>query len=181
MEKDIVIKEEVVKNVMDDYINNQNEKKKLKEEMFSNYDYFNWLEEFSLRCNSFTDDQFDDVNVKKLYLLYEAIADYKYSYKAFEAIPDDMSCFYRVIYNGSCYEIGNVCGQGSFYFCTRCSYNEKNYYVDLNEVYIWFKMNYLCDGIINFYKKGYEPDVILNNISDLINKKDVKSVKILKK
>lgn len=169
------INEDAVKKVMENYSKLREEKKKLKEEIFSNYDYINWLNEYTLKHITFTDDQILDDNIKKLELLYEVIADYAYT-QGIIAKQEEMSCFYRIAYNGSYFEIGNIYGIGSCFFCSRISFNENYSYIDFNEIYINFKMNQLSNKLCKLYREGYSLDNILNEINNLN-----KDTKILRK
>lgn len=175
MKKDFIIKEDVVKSVMEDYIRRGNEKKLIKEEMFSNYDYINWLSKYTLKYVTFTDDQDLDDNVLKLGLLYEVIDDYAYNH-GIVAKEEDMSCFYRVVYNDSYFEIGYIYGMGSCFFCSRIPFNENYSYIDFNEVYIKFRMNEFGDRLCRLYRDGYSLDDIIREINNFSN-----DVKVLRK
>lgn len=176
MSKEFIIDEEVVNKVMENYSNFGKKKMIIKEEMFSNYDYINWLNEFSLKNKSFTNEQiFDEcdlINVNKLSLFYEVIADYAFN-QGIVAKGDEWSSFYSIVYNGCYFEIGTIYGQGSCFFCSNVPFNDKYRYIDFNEIYIMFRMNVLGNKLCKLYKNGYSFNAVLNEFD--------KSVKILRK
>lgn len=175
MRKEFLINEDVVKSVMENYSKCRNNKMLIKKEMFSNYDYINWLNEYTLMHTSFTDNEELDDNVKKLGLLYEVIADYAIN-EGIIAKEEDMSSFYRVVYNDSYFEIGNIYGLGSCFFCSRIPFNENYSYIDFNEVYIKFMMNEFGNRLCKLYRDGYSLNDIIREINNFSN-----DVKVLRK
>lgn len=126
------VSEETKKAFFEEVKNKLEERKKL----ISNYDYINWIENFTLSHTSFTTDQWlyfpekiskeDYDNVSKLSDFHEAISNYCYKFfidisakEKFEATN------IHIKYNNICYEMGLVVGQGSLVYIGREEISEK--------------------------------------------------------
>lgn len=101
-----------------------------KKKLVSNFEYISWLEEFTLRYESFTDDSWlykgeelsetDKANVDKINILFEAVSDYCHKYYIDTTGKERFeSERVYVKHNGVVYQIGLVVGQGAYVYVTR--------------------------------------------------------------
>ena len=101
-----------------------------KKELISNNNFISWLEQFTLKYNDFTDDDWlykpdelsevDTRNVGKLGLFFEALSDYCHKYyiniDSNEMYEDE--CI-NIRHNGIGYQLGLVVGQGAYIYVNR--------------------------------------------------------------
>ena len=139
---DLGITEDIIESLVID----MEEKIKEKESVYNNYDYINWLDEFTSKHSSFHKDSFlydesisdeDKNNVEKLDYLFECIDKYASNNGISPICYDDVSfgnVNYRFMYNNKHYEIGVMTGQGSSVSLSTI-YDNNNYgYIDFNNI-----------------------------------------------
>lgn len=160
-----------------EYAKNEIEKSKIRDfeqkVMLSNNNYINWLKDFTEKYPKFRDDDFlynnkkinkqDLDNINNLILLFKAIDNYakdNYIYPINEEVFVD---YYKIQYEGIGYEIGLICGQGTYCFCERVD-NPDNSYINFDDIMlnkpqintqlIKNKLKELSDIILYYYKQG---------------------------
>ena len=117
-------------NLTSQYWENMRKRNVDKKELISNNNFILWLEQFTLRYNAFTDDDWlykpdelsevDTRNVGKLGLFFEAMSDYCHKYyiniDSNEMYEDE--CI-NIRHNGIGYQLGLVVGQGAYIYVNR--------------------------------------------------------------
>lgn len=104
--------------------------------LISNYDYINWLENFTLSNPCFTVDswlyhpeeisQEDNNNVLKLFVFHEVISEYCQKFLINISVNDNFDVTrIHIKYNNIGYQFGLVIGQGSYVYIEREEINEK--------------------------------------------------------
>lgn len=126
------LSEEAKKEILEEIKKKIEETKKL----ISNYDYINWIENFTLSHTSFSTDQWlyfpgkiskeDYDNVSKLSDFHEAISNYCHKFLIDISIKAEFDVTnIHIKYNNIGYEMGLVVGQGSFVYISREEISEK--------------------------------------------------------
>jgi len=163
--------EEEKSKKLDEYINRiileQEKHTNDRKSLFSNYDYANWLIQFTTLYNDFTDISWknskEDLsleeknNVSKLPLFYEGIklyADNNYLYPKCE----NGTISYRIKVGDYGFEIGMIMGEDITYYCSRTELEDISRYIDIVDI-VTNKKQDIVDAITS----------ILNNLSDCID------------
>lgn len=159
------INEEKAKAFLDDWFEKMRISDEKRKEMFSNTNYIKWLEGFTTKYESFTDDswlytptelsQEENEKVANLHLLYEGIELYakkNYIYPT----ECDFGGYYNIKLDNIGYELGMLVGQGTVFFCKRTGIDKDLEYIDFNDIMTDKKK----DGV----------DVITQQLKDLSNK-----------
>ena len=136
-------------------------------ELVYNYDYINWLENFTKTHSSFADDDWlyfpenlskqDYERVRELSIFYNVIkkyADKNYIYEKQNIMESAHHSYNTIKYNGNIYKVGLVIGQGSYHYCKRID--------EATDKTIDFK-----DIVEN--RKSEKTDEISSKLSDLSN------------
>lgn len=183
------------------YMNRLNNDNAIKKEMLSNTKYIEWLEKFTSKHPSFSDDDWlyfpekitkqDNDNINDLNLFYDVIDNYaekNYIYPT----KCDFGNYYNIKIGNIGYEIGILVGQGTIFFCNRKQLVNNIEYIDFNDIInnkkndnvdiITNDLNDLSNMIIDLYKKGIPLDAIIESLDKTINfVKEKKHIKVLKK
>lgn len=164
------------------------EKQKYKKRIMANNNYINWLCDFSLRHNSFTDDEWeyntedipkiDKENVKYLGLLFYCIDEYAYE-NYINSVSSSYGVFYRIVYEGNAFEIGFKSGQGTYFFCNRVEYDNILEFVDFNDILTGKKVENVnrknnlikvfSEVVRNVYRNGVPADKICDVVKSVLD------------
>lgn len=136
------ITEEIIMSLVNDF----EKREKEKETIYNNYDYINWLDNFTSKHNNFYQDSFlynedisqdDKKNVEKLDYLFECIDNYASNNDILPVYYDDINfgnVNYRFKYNNKYYEIGVMIGQGSSISLKTIDYNNEYNFIDFKDI-----------------------------------------------
>ena len=101
--------------------------------MFSNYDYINWLVEFTEIYDSFIADDYeyrylilkekDSENLKNFYLFFNGIEKYANDNFVYPEYSQN-GTYYKIKYNDIAFNIGIEAGQGTIMYCERTAPSE---------------------------------------------------------
>ena len=119
------------------------EYEKRRRKLVESTDYIKWLEDFTKRYPSFSDDTWlykkdeiskeDYANVCKISTFFSAIDLYaRINY--ISGIPCEWGEYYSIEYNGKIYEIGTIVGQGAVSFCNTEDVNEQTTVIKFEEI-----------------------------------------------
>lgn len=194
--------EEKMEKWVEEYIKKEKAKEERIQEMMSNTDYIKWLDSFTIKHQSFSDNDWlyceeeiskeDYEKVNNLHLMYSGIETYanrNYIY------PSDCEYgnFYKIKLDNIGFEIGILVGQGTLFFCNRVEI-EKDF-IDFNDIInnkesdnaiiIKNKLNELSDFVVSLYENGVPYEAIRSRLEDILNEinseKDLEKEKVLKK
>ena len=188
-------------NWLQEYIEKQNIKNNEIKKMMSSSDYINWLTNFTIDKDAFSDNDWlynsstikkeDLDNIEKLYLFYEGIDKYARNNYIYP-IPCEYGNFYKIKWNEIGFEIGVLMGQGTLFFCRKLLVKENHEFIDYNDIilnkkqkqveYIESCLNSISDMILTAYKNGVPADAIkttLDNTIQEINSKEEENNKKL--
>lgn len=181
-----------------DYITKVENRMKGKEEILSNLDYMNWLQDFTAQHYSFSDVSLldfpleitdeDKKQIEKLELLYEIIDEYARENYIFPN-EGEFDYYFHFKYKNIGYIIGVTVGQGVSCFCKREEINPKILYIDFNDIVnglkddkakmITAKLDDITVSIINLYRQGIPAEAILDTLdksSEYIKNEKVKKL-----
>ena len=174
-------------NWLQEYIEKQNIKNNEIKKMMSSSDYINWLTNFTIDKDAFSDNDWlyncstikkeDQDNIEKLYLFYEGIDKYARNNYIYP-IPCEYGNFYKIKWNEIGFEIGVLMGQGTLFFCRKLLVKENQEFIDYNDIilnkkqkqveYIESCLNSISDMILTAYKNGVPADAIKTTLDDTI-------------
>ena len=138
----------------DKFIDEFLEKEKINNKKFnimkSNTEYLIWLEKFTNKYPNFSDEDWlyhpekiseeDLKNVNDLNILYEIIECYateNYIYPTKYKFGNS----YKIKLDNKGYEIGELCGQGTIYFCNKINVENELDFIDYNNIINNIKIN----------------------------------------
>jgi len=172
--------------------------------IFSNNNYINWLESFTVEHQSFSDDdwlycpeiisQEDRENVTNLRLFYEGIE--RYAKDNYIYPPEcDYGGYYNIKFENCGYEIGMLEGQGTIvFFCNRKEFNKDLEYIEFEDIASNKKRNTtdiiaqqledLSNAVLELYKNGVPLDALVETLDTTllgIKKEENNHIKTLKK
>lgn len=111
--------------------------------MMSNTEYLEWLDQFTIDKEEFADDDwlyhpeqindYDKEKVKDLSLFYFGIQDYAIG-NQINPTDCEFGNYYRVKLNELGFEIGILIGQGTIFFCKKVSIDEEKEFIDFNDI-----------------------------------------------
>lgn len=122
----------------------KNEQKQ--KDLMTSYDYINWLESFTEKHPSFSDEDWiycpdkieknDCEQIANLQFMYSGIREYarEHNISANACFAGD---YYCIKYNNVGYEIGVMCGQGVIQFCKRISLKDEldsDKFIDIKDI-----------------------------------------------
>ena len=190
---------ELINSYHNEYMQKQiNEQEKI-ERIFSNFDYLNWIIEFTNKISSFSSwtllhkDKLNEVdieNIENLILFYKGIEYYANKNYLYPFI-DSNNTYYQIKFNNLGFKIGVTYGQGLIPFCEKTAIINENEFIDFNSIIqnkeqdnvkeINQILKELEDLIITTYKKGVPIEAIKNTTDQVINeiiwkKKDKKKI-----
>lgn len=174
-------------NWLQEYIEKQNIKNNEIKKMMSSSDYINWLTNFTIDKDAFSDNDWlynsstikkeDLDNIEKLYLFYEGIDKYARNNYIYP-IPCEYGNFYKIKWNEIGFEIGVLMGQGTLFFCRKLLVKENHEFIDYNDIilnkkqkqveYIESCLNSISDMILTAYKNGVPTNAIKTTLDDTI-------------
>lgn len=176
---------------MDKFIADFIQMQKIKEEemnkILSNYEYINWIINFSKDIDSFTEynwlydslelSEIDKENIKRLGLFYEAIDKYARANFIYPIVTNNES-YYQIKIDNYGFEIGIINGQDNIHFCQR-AHIEKNEFIDFKDILtnkkqdnvneIINKLNALGEMIQKTYNEGVPLEAINNTVNKTLN------------
>lgn len=176
---------------MDKFIADFIQMQKIKEEemnkILSNYEYINWIINFSKDIDSFTEynwlydslelSEIDKENIKRLGLFYEAIDKYARANFIYPIVTNNES-YYQIKIDNYGFEIGIINGQDNIHFCQR-AHIEKNGFIDFKDILtnkkqdnvneIINKLNALGEMIQKTYNEGVPLEAINNTVNKTLN------------
>lgn len=172
------------------------------ENMMSNFEYIEWLIEFTQNKYGFYDDEWiyfpeeieenEAKKVKQLCLFYEGIYNYAKQNHIYPT-PCRYGNFYKVKLNESGFEIGFTAGQGTVFFCKKTPVENSQEFIDFNDIVSGKKqietdrINEILDSLSEKITEAYESGVPIESIIDLVEtiasqiKKQEKSKVLIKK
>jgi len=176
------------------FVEEEYKKKIEKEEIFSNFDYINWLCKI-LESNSvltendwlyfmdkFTDD--DKIYFERFNLFFEGIKEFAENNYIYPTMGN-LDVYYVLKYNDNFFKIGVTFGQGASYYCEQtdmCNYHID--FVDIIEkkslyktVLIKEKLNRLSNAIQNLIELGVPIDAIVDTINVIKKEQEDKTNK----
>ena len=115
-----------------------------KKQLFENYDYIDWLVEFTKRCPHFTDidwacgegdiSPYNHERVQMLGIFFEGIHDFA-SKNYINSLPCHHGTCYCIKYHDKCYIVGVLIGQGSLVYCDALDENTDSF-IDFDELLV---------------------------------------------
>ena len=180
-------------SVKEDFINQIKEREEQKRQLFSNYDYIDWLIEFTKKYDKFIVDDFeynyfklsdrDRENLGKFNIFMEGIIDYankNYIYP----INEEFGAYYVIKTGSIAFQLGYDLGQGSYGYCERTKNTSQA--IEFNDIMdgkllpraerITKKLSKLSDEIEELQKLGIPYNCIIAEMNKVNNytKKKVK-------
>lgn len=196
--------QEKIKKWAEEYFAKENAKNIKMQEMLSNTDYIKWLDKFTIKHSSFTDDDWlyfhkkiskeDLEKVNDLHLMYRGIEKYA-SENCIYPTDCNFGNFYKIRLENTGFEIGILVGQGTLFFCNRVQIKNKKDFIDFNDILnnktndslttIKNKLNELSNFIVSLYKSGVPLEAIVftldNTLNEINPKNNLDQSKVLKK
>ena len=178
-------------NVIDRVIKREEKKK----EMFSNYDYIDWLVSFTEIYDSFTADDYeyrylilkekDNENLKNFYIFFDGIEGYANNNFIYPKYSNN-GVYYTIKYGDVAFNIGVEVGQGTLTYCERTEPSEED--IEFSDIMegkesprkdiIDNKLNEILESINTLVYEGVPFNFIL---SELKKKNDEKNNEYTKK
>jgi len=193
-----------IKKYIENFLEKEKIKKNKSKEMLSNPNYMNWLDNFTLKRQGFSDDDWlynsdgltvnDKENVNNLYLIYNGIDEYarrNYVYP----FPCDFGNFYKIKFNDIGFEIGVQRGQGVRFFCNRVLIENVEEFIDFNDIScdkkydnvdkISNQLNELSNYVVFLHESGVPFQAMVNALDETLeqirSEEKTNNVKVLKK
>lgn len=176
---------------MNDFVKELIERKEKINKMIENFEYINWLEEFSKKYNKFSDDswlyspsEIDKDDYDKVIMLgdfYDGLYRYAYEHYVDFFFEDTFAGEnFWFVYNNVYYNIGYIAGQGTVFFIERSENKPDviclNYVDAINKKYddrvvkINEKFNELENYIKSFSELKVSDQIIHDKISKILDK-----------
>lgn len=157
-----------------------------KKQFLKNVNYIEWLCEFLLKHNCFTDDEWgvssieiskkDNEYVRYLGFFYEIIGDF-FRKNNLSPVYDGENIIYRIVHNGCAFEIGLKPTPTTYFFCRKCEYKINMGFLDYDDIRLDKKPK--CDEyrkeqlkevlsivIGNVIRNGLTPEEIINLVNE---------------
>lgn len=169
----------------------EQEKNKFKEreikikEIISNYEYINWLEEWTIKNPNFNDylsltnknniSDNDLENINKLNLFFSGIERYASKNYIYPTLDSSFTEYYKIKYNNIGYYIGLITEKGIISFCKRTNEIDESF-IDLNDIIldkknevsrnIEIKLQELYNQLIFYYQNGIPLEAIKTTVEN---------------
>lgn len=149
-------------------------------EMFSNYDYVNWLCGFVLRHECFYDDDWfyfpekiseeDNEKVKDLKLFFEGIEKYANEMGiSYEAYEHGWGYYYKIRINENGFRIGTMHGQGTSFSCQKVIIENENDFIDVSDIISFGDINPKLRNLSQVINSAYHNGCTRDEIMDVVN------------
>lgn len=188
-----------------EYVEKENDRKIKMQQMLSNKEYLNWLENFTIEHKNFFNTDWlyfpekisdsDRINVENLDLLYNEIERYA-SENYIYPVHDEFGNLYKIKLNNIGYEIEKLDFQGTtLFFCNRVQIKNDYEFIDFNDIInnnkkdntnnIKDSLKKLSNIVVSLYESGVPLEAISITLDNTLNEINVQreagQSKILKK
>lgn len=198
-------------NILNHYIDEENEKIKKAKDLVSNTDYITWLnslgsgddleifinanvEMFRVDKCIYPQNKISDIDkeqIHNLYLFYMGIATYAHENYIYPIASDSLES-YKIRLDDIGYKIGMQFGMNTSFLCKRIPVENENEFIDFKDVlndkkrddieHISTSLNSLSNAVLSTYESGVPLEAIINTLEGtLMNIKDKEHPKVFKK
>lgn len=149
-------------------------------EIFSNYDYVNWLCEFTLEHERFYDNDWEYFPERISEYDYEKVRDLKTFFEGIEKYANEMNIdfieledvwgyFYNVRFNDIGFRLGVMQGQGTCYSCQKVTIENENAFIDIGDIIRFGNINPKLRNLSQVINLAYHNGCTREEIMDVVN------------